>query len=59
VSNLLYLGAAVLISLVGSVVVVLRNHRPTSIESGVEDFARQRDALSPSAAADERRRRAG
>lgn len=57
--NLLYLGAAVLVCIFASMVVVLRNRRPRSLQSGVEEFARELRALAPDTpvAAGRRRRR--
>ena len=45
--NLLYLGLAVAVSLLASVVMVLRNRRPRSLESGVQEFSRELRALAP------------
>ena len=47
--NLLYVGAAVVVSLLASLVVVLRNRRPRSLQSGVQEFARELQALAPGA----------
>lgn len=57
--NLLYLGIVVLVCLLASLVVVLRNRRPRSLQSGVEEFSRELRALAPDtpAAAGRRRRR--
>lgn len=46
-SNLLYLGIAVALSAVGILLIWWRNRRPTSVESGIEDFRRELRALSP------------
>ncbi|HUS60761.1 MAG TPA: hypothetical protein VMY34_01105 [Acidimicrobiales bacterium] len=46
-SNLLYLGIAVALSIVGSLILWYRHHKPRSIESGIEDFSRELRALSP------------
>lgn len=45
--NLLYLGAAVVVSLLASLIVVLRNRRPRSLQSTVDEFARELRALAP------------
>ena len=59
-TNLLYLGIAVLLSLVGSLVLWLRNRQPRSMEAGMRDFARELQALAPQAPEhDERQRRSG
>lgn len=55
-SNLLYLGIALALSVGGIVLLWLRNRRPTSLESGIEDFRRELQALSPEG--DRRRPRA-
>jgi hypothetical protein len=59
VMNLLYLGAAVIVSLLASLIVVLRNRRPRSLQSTVEEFSRELRALAPEAPdpAGRRRRR--
>ena len=58
-SGLLFLVGAVALSVVGSVALWLRSRPPTSFESGIDDFARVRAALTPDAAGRARRRRAG
>ncbi|MHB1913151.1 MAG: hypothetical protein ACYCTI_14005 [Acidimicrobiales bacterium] len=45
--NLLYVGLAVAVTGLGSLIVVLRNRRPRSLQSGVEEFARELRALAP------------
>ena len=45
-SGLLFLLGAVALSVVGSIALWLRTRPPTSFESGIDDFARQRAALS-------------
>jgi hypothetical protein len=54
VSALVFLGVAVLISLVGIGIMALRARQPTSLESGIDAFKREMQALSPE---EERRRR--
>ena len=46
-SGVLFLIGAVALSVVGSVALWLRTRAPTSFESGIDDFARRRQALSP------------
>lgn len=46
-SNLIYLGIAVLLSVAGCLVIWLRNRKPTSLESGIEEFQRELRALAP------------
>lgn len=55
--NLLYVGLAVAVSVVVSLVMVVRNRRPRSLESGVDEFARELRALSPEVSGPSRRRR--
>jgi hypothetical protein len=42
-----FLMIAVVISAVGSLVLYLRNRTPSSLESGVENFRREMQALAP------------
>ncbi|MFN2609073.1 MAG: hypothetical protein ABR511_14470 [Acidimicrobiales bacterium] len=46
-SNLAYLGVAVVISLVGCLVLWLRTRRPRSMEHSIREFSRELDALAP------------
>jgi len=46
-TGLLFLAGAVALSVVGSVALWLRTRAPTSFESGIDEFARRRAALSP------------
>lgn len=55
--NLVYLGAVVAVSLAVSVVMVLRHRKPRSLEYGVEEFARELQALAPGSPGAGRRRR--
>ena len=55
--NLLYVGLAVLVSIVASVVLLMRNRRPRSVESGVEEFSRELKALAPGPVGNHRSRR--
>ena len=54
-SNLAYLGSAVIISLVGCLLLWLRNRKPQSMEAHMEAFARELRALAPEAEARPRR----
>jgi hypothetical protein len=56
VSALIFLGVAVLVSLVGIAVMALRARQPTSLESGIDAFRREMRALSPE---EDARRQAG
>lgn len=58
-SGMVFLVGAIALSIVGSVALWLRTRPPTSFESGIDDFARQRAALSRDAATRTRRRGAG
>ncbi len=55
-SNLLYLGMAVLLSIIGCVAIWLRNRKPSSMEAGIEEFQRELRALAPGARVDDRHR---
>ena len=55
--NLLYVGLAIAASVVASIVVVVRNRRPRSVQSGVEEFSKELQALAPGTAAGGRHRR--
>lgn len=46
-SALAFLFIVVLISGIGTLVLVMRNRRPTSMESGIDAFRREMDALAP------------
>jgi len=47
VINLLYVGMAVVVTLIASLIVVVRNRRPRSLEAGVAEFSRELRALAP------------
>jgi hypothetical protein len=47
VSALLFLAAAVVVSLIGSVIVLIRNHSPRSDDHGIDAFAERMRALEP------------
>ncbi len=46
-TNLLYLGIAVVVSIIGCLVLYLRNRKPTSLSAGIEEFQRELRALAP------------
>ena len=46
-SGVVFLVGAIALSVVGSIALWLRTRPPTSFESGIDDFARRRSALSP------------
>lgn len=46
-TNLIYLGIAVVLSLLGCGVLWLRNRRPTTMEASIKDFSRELGALAP------------
>ena len=46
-SNLLYLGLAVVLSTIGATIIYLRNRKPTSLNAGIEEFQRELRALAP------------
>lgn len=46
-SAVAFLLAAVVLSVVGCTVLLLRHRRPTSLEHGVDSFRRQMEALAP------------
>ena len=57
-TNLLYLIAAIVLSMAGSAYVLLRNRRPHTLESGIEEFSRELQALAPEEREQLSRRRA-
>jgi hypothetical protein len=58
-SNLLYLGFAVLVSVIGGTLLYLRNRKPTSLNAGIEEFQRELRALAPEKRPDGQRRTPG
>ncbi|MBV8981700.1 MAG: hypothetical protein JO086_12430 [Acidimicrobiia bacterium] len=46
-TNLVYLGIAVVLSLLGSLVLWMRHRKPRSMEAHMQQFARELDALAP------------
>ncbi|HET9732012.1 MAG TPA: hypothetical protein VFP54_04995 [Acidimicrobiales bacterium] len=55
--NLVYVGGPIVVCVVGYLLIALRNRRPTSVEAGVEAFARELRALDPGRPSHRRRRR--
>jgi hypothetical protein len=55
VSNLIYLLLALVLSVVGSLILVYRHRRPRSMEEGIHEFNRELRALAPERREDERR----
>ena len=55
-NSLVYLGIAVVLSVVGCLFLWFRNRRPTSMTHSIQEFARELDALAPSQPAPGRRR---
>jgi hypothetical protein len=47
VINLLYVGLAVVVSVVGYFILNLKNRRPGSVQHGVDEFSRELRALAP------------
>jgi hypothetical protein len=45
--NLVFLGGALVISAVGSVILWLLHRKPTSMEAGIDAFSRELQALAP------------
>jgi len=48
VSSLVYLGIALVISILGCLGLWLRNRRPRSMDHSIREFSRELDALAPS-----------
>ena len=57
--NLIYLAGVVVVSALISVVIVLRNRKPTSMEHGIEAFNNELRALAPEQRSGRRDRRPG
>jgi hypothetical protein len=55
----MYVLVAVGLSLVGSIILVLRARKPKSMESGIREFSREMRALAPDASAHRTKRRPG
>ena len=58
-SSIVFLLAAVVLSVIGSALFLLRHRKPTSLEHGIDSFSREMDALSPNRPTDTPRRRSG
>lgn len=56
-SAVIFLSLALAISCLGSIVVYLRNRTPTSLDSGIDNFRREMQALAPRGEDDGRRSR--
>ena len=54
-TGILFLVGAIALSVVGSIALWLRTRPPTSFESGIDEFARRRSALSPGSGGSRRR----
>jgi len=59
VTNLAYLGLAVVISLVGCLILWLRHRKPRSMQAHMQRFARELEALAPDRRWERRRNGAG
>ncbi len=46
-SSLLFLGIAVVVSVIGCLVLWVRHREPRSMDAHIRDFARELDALAP------------
>jgi hypothetical protein len=55
-SALVFLAAAVVVSLIGSLIVLIRNRSPRSMDQGIDDFAERMRALEPDESGNERQR---
>lgn len=55
--GLAFLFIAVVVSVIGTLVLYMRNRGSTSVDNGVEEFQREMRALSPDKHDDDRRRR--
>jgi hypothetical protein len=47
VNGLVFLGAALLLSIIGSLLLWLRHRKPTSLHHGIDSFSKEMRALSP------------
>ena len=55
-TSILFLLAALVLSVIGCAVFLLRHRKPSSLEHGIDSFSREMDALSPDRPAGPRRR---
>jgi hypothetical protein len=46
-SNLIYLGLAAIFTAVGCTIIWLRQRKPTGVDTGIDAFRRELDALAP------------
>ena len=46
-NGLVFLGAALLLSIIGSCLLWLRHRKPTSLHHGIDSFSKEMQALSP------------
>ena len=58
-ANLLYLAAVIVVSALISLIIVLRNRKPTSMEAGIDAFHRELKALAPEVSEQKSERRTG
>jgi hypothetical protein len=59
VTSLAFLAIPVVIITIGCVVIWVRSRKPNTLESGIDSFQREMNALSPEQASDRRTRRGG
>jgi hypothetical protein len=52
-NNLIYLGIAIVLSVVGSLILWMRHRQPRSMEAGIEQFAKGLQALAPEQSSDQ------
>jgi len=57
VNALVFLGIALMVSLLGCLTLWLRSRQPRSMDAHIRDFARELDALAPGMPTDDSRRR--
>lgn len=55
-SSLIYLLIAVVLSVVGTLILMYRHRKPTSMEHGIDEFHRELRALAPERRAERRNR---
>lgn len=46
-TNVAFLAFAVVVSIVGSLIIVLRHRKPSTLTTSIDDFAQRMKALSP------------
>jgi len=57
VNALVFLGIAVVVSVLGCLTLWVRSRQPSSMDAPIRDFARELDALAPGSRDDDSRRR--